>query len=143
SGNGASVMTAIEITHTTQHATAPDVSTKRVVTSKIQVLSHTGQEAVIRFGGKDVESYELGLTLSRVDGNSLQIATRVMAGSPLALVASPRLLVHDGEKASAAVDTGDVTGAFAISFTPKVLDAAQAAAAEKLKPSAVPPQRAL
>ncbi len=139
SGNGASVMTAIEITHTSQHATASDVSTKRVVTSKIRVLSHKGQEAIIRFGSEDVDPYEIGLTVSRVDGDRLELATRLSSGKPLAVIGTPHILTRDGQAAQLEVRTGDGAETFELSLTPKVLDAAQAAAAEKLKPSAVPP----
>ena len=139
SGNGASVMTAIEITHTSQHATASDVSTKRVVTSKIHVLSHKGQEAVIRFGSEDVDPYEIGLTVSRLDGDRLELATRLSSGKPLAVIGTPHILTRDGQAAQLEVRTGDGAETFELSLTPKVLDAAQAAAAEKLKPSAVPP----
>ena len=139
SADDASVMTAIDITHTTKHATAPDVSTKRVVTSQIKVLVRTGREAVVRFGNKNVEPYEIGLTVLRLDGDRLQIDTRVSAGSPLALVGSPRLVVHDGEKGSVAIDTGDAAGAFTISLTPKVVAGPAADAIDVRKPPALPP----
>jgi hypothetical protein len=58
------------------------------------------------------------------------------------VLGSPRLIVHDGEKGSLSIDTGDAAGAFSISLTPKVLDESQATAAEKLKPSVETPQRA-
>ncbi len=133
-----SVMTALDITHTTRHATAPDVSTKKVVTSQIELLVRSGRETIVRFGSKDVEPYEVGLTVSRLDGDRLQIDTRVSAGSPLALVGSPRLVVHDGEEGSVTIDTGDANGAFAILMTPKVVTAAAAAAIDARKPPALP-----
>lgn len=134
-----SVMTALDITHTTKHATAPDVSTKKVVTSQIQLLVRPGREAIVRFGSKDVEPYEIGLRVSRLDGDRLQIDTRVSAGSPLALVGSPRLVVHDGEKGSVTIDTGEANGAFSISMTPKVVAGSAADAIDAPKPPAWPP----
>jgi beta-lactamase regulating signal transducer with metallopeptidase domain len=139
SNDDASVMTTLDITHTTKHATAPDVSTKRVVTSQIRILVRTGREAVVRFGSKNVEPYEIGLTVSRLDGDRLQIDTRVSAGNPLALVGTPRLVVHDGEKGSVAIDTGETNGAFAISLTPKVVAGPAADAIDTRKPPALPP----
>ncbi len=128
--NDVSVMTALDITHTTKHATAPDVSTKKVVTSQIRILVRTGREAIVRFGNQKVEPFEIGLRVSRLDGDRLQIDTRVSAGSPLALVGSPRLVVHDGEKGSVTIDAGEANGAFAISMTPKVVAGSAADAIE-------------
>ena len=138
SGSEASVMTAIEVTHATHHATAPDASTKNVVTSQMRVLARTGQEAVIRFGSKSVEPFEIGLTVSRLDGDRVEIATRLSAGSPLAVVGSPRLVVHDGEKGTVAIDAGDAAGAFTISLTPKVVAGPAADAIDVRKPPALP-----
>ena len=54
------------------------------------------------------------------------------------MVGSPRLVVHDGEKGTVAIDAGDAAGAFTISLTPKVVAGPAADAIDVRKPPALP-----
>jgi len=141
SGNEDSVMTAVRITQTSVHRTAPDVSNKTSVETDIRVLSRMGEQALIRIGNtkSGLAPFEFGLTVSRRDGDRLQMDARLSGGTPPAVLGSPRLIVHDGEEGRLSIDTGEAAGAFTISLSPKVLDASQAAAAASLKPTAEAP----
>ena len=137
----ASVMTTLDVTQTAVRATAPDVSNKTSIETNIRLLSRMGQEARVRIGNTKwgLAPFELGLTVSRLDGGRLQIDTALSAGTPLAVLGSPRLVVRDGEKGSVSIDTGDAAGAFTISLTPKVVAASAADAIDARKPPALPP----
>ncbi len=140
SADDASVMTTLEITQTAVRKAAPDVSNKTSVETNIRLLSRMGQQARVRIGSSKswATPFEFGLTVSRLDGDRLQIDTRLSAGTPLAVLGSPRLVVHDGEKGSVAIDTGDAAGAFTIALTPKVVAASEAAALDMPKPPPLP-----
>ena len=141
STDDASVMTTLDITQTAVRATAPDISNKTAIETNVRLLSRMGQQARVRIGDTKwgLAPFELGLTVSRLDGGRLQIDTALSAGTPLAVLGSPRVVVRDGEKASVAIDTGDAAGAFAISLTPKVVAGSAADAIDTRKPPALPP----
>ena len=145
-GNGLSVMTAIDVTQTDTRTTAPNVSSKTEITSQVQVLTRAGEEAILRIGGEGsgAAPFEIGLTVTRLDGGLLDIQTHVRGGTPLAALGSPRLVVHDGEKGSVSVNAKNGSGKleFAISLTPKVV-ASPIDAAGAREPKAEGAQRAL
>ena len=141
SADEASVMTTLDITQTAVRKTAPDVTNKTSVETNIRLLARMGQQARVRIGSSKswATPFEFGLTVSRLDGDRLQIDTRLSAGTPLAVLGSPSLVVRDGEKGSVSIDTGDAAGTFTISLTPKVVAGSAADAIDAAKPPALPP----
>jgi beta-lactamase regulating signal transducer with metallopeptidase domain len=122
-GDEASVLTAIDIAQTMASTRADGVTNKLSVDSKFGMGAGLGHEAIVRIAsGEHLPPFELGLTVSRLDGDRLDVAMRLSAGTPLALLSSPRLIVREGEKAGVSVDTGDAAGRFVISLTPKLVD---------------------
>ena len=111
-----SVMTAIKFR---RDADAPIAS---------RVLTHSGEQALI---GYDLPGapFQIALTVTRLDGDRLQIDAALREGTPLVDVASPRLIARNGEETTVRMTTGghDVS----VSFEPKMLG------------SAAPAQRAL
>ena len=138
-GNTALVMTSIDVTQTAHTATAPGVSTQNVGKLRMGVVARMGEQAIIQVGArKGGEPFEVGVTVSRLGSDRLQVDARVSVGSPLALLGSPRLVLHDGEKGSVAIDTGVGAGAFTIALTPKVVAGSEAGALDMPKPPALP-----
>ncbi len=135
-----SVMTTLEITQTSARATPTDAADKVSIGTNVRLLSRMGQPARVRIDDAQsgAKPFEFGLTVSRLDGDRLQVDTRLSAGTPLAVLGSPRLIVHDGEKASVSIETGDPAGAFTISLAPKVVAGSSADAVDTRKPPSLP-----
>ena len=136
-----SVMTTLEVTHTTHRATEADVDHRTEVATRVQLLARPGEPVAIRIGDGKVEApYELGLTVSRLEGGRLQLDTRLSSGTPPRLLGSPRVVVHDGEKASLSIKDDEAAGEFAISMTPRVVATPAVPPVSNLPPPpAVPP----
>lgn len=118
-----SVLTAIDVTDTTERVGAASGNTsKSEVKSSFKVMTHLGDEAVVRIseGQKDA-TLEMGLTVSRRDADHLQLDARLSGGTPPARLGTPRVLVRDGEKAEVRVKSDDGLHEIAISFAPRVL----------------------
>jgi beta-lactamase regulating signal transducer with metallopeptidase domain len=140
-GNDQSVLTSIEMMQTAVSTPAQGVTDKSSVQSQMSVGARVGGEAIVRIsGGGHMQPFELGLRVSRLDGNRLDVAMRLSAGTPLALLSSPRLIVREGEKARVSIDTGEKAGSFVISLTPKLVDRLPNAVADKAKASSAPPR---
>ena len=122
---GGSVMTAIDVTDTTQAAAASGAG-RSVVRSKFRVLTHLGEQAVVRLaedssqGPRDA-SLEIALTVSRLEGHRLQIDARLSGGAPPATLGTPRLVVNDGERADVHISSHDGAHDVAVSFLPRVV----------------------
>jgi hypothetical protein len=71
--------------------------------------------------------FEIAYTVTRIDGDRLQIDTTLRYGEPLATLGLPLLITHDGEAARVEVTSSDGAHTFAVTFAPK-LQAAQAPA---------------
>ena len=123
-----SVLTAIELR---MDANAPIAS---------RLLTHAGEPALI---GYDLSGapFQIAYTVTRLDGDRLQIDAALRQGAPLAAIGSPRLVTHDGEAANISVRTADGAHEVAISFVPKVLATPPALPAVRAVPptSALPP----
>ena len=114
------VLTAVEI----------DVDGGTVIASKL--LTRSGQTATVRYDTDPMKKplstpLEIVYTVKRIAGDLLQIDTTLRHGDPLATLASPRLITHDGEAARVEVKSADGAHQFVVSFVPKV-QAAKAAA---------------
>ncbi len=96
-----------------------------------RLLTRDGQQARASYGDDAMKKtmaapFEIVYTVTRLDGGSLQIDTTLRQGTPLATLASPRLLTHDGQAARVEVTSADHAHTFVVTFVPKLL-AAQAA----------------
>ena len=131
----ASVMTAFEV----------QVDSKDKVTWRL--LTHTGQKAMA-LANDDVVTkalsgpIEVAYTVTKLDGDRLQIDATLRQGVPLATLASPRLITRDGEAARIEVKSADGAHAFALTMLPKLLPL-QAAAPEDAGDMRKPPLPAL
>ena len=138
-----SVTTAIDITDTTHAAAASGTSTKTVVHSSFSVTAPLGEQALVRLSEgahqdpRDA-SLEMGLTVSRLEGDRLQVDARVSGRAPPAALGTPRIVVRDGERADVLIASDDGSHEVAISLQPRVVTASTPA----LPASPAPPQRA-
>jgi beta-lactamase regulating signal transducer with metallopeptidase domain len=113
---GASVMTAIEI--------RIDAGS----THAFRLLTRSGEQAVLRYDTDGVDKgrplpFELDYTVTRLSGDRLQIDATLRQGAPLATLASPRLITHEGEAARVEARTADGSRDVAVSFVPTLLGA--------------------
>jgi len=91
-----------------------------------RLLTQPGQQAVMRFEPDAsrpglLAPVELAYTVTRLDGDRLQIDTALRQGEPLAAIGSPRLVVRDGQAATVRVTTSDGAHVVQASFVPRVL----------------------
>lgn len=114
---GAYVMTAVQV----RADGGPTWSTS----GSLHLLTRVGEPALLRLEASTVAGLaaplEIAFTASRLDADRVQIDTTLRSGSPLATLASPRLITHDGEAAHISVRTEDGAHEVAVSFKPKVL----------------------
>jgi beta-lactamase regulating signal transducer with metallopeptidase domain len=126
----ASVMTDVEI----------KVDAGTTIASKL--LTRTGQTATARYDTDAMKKamaapFEIAYAVTRLDGNRLQIDATLRYGEPLATIASPRVITHEGDAAHIEAKSRDGSHTFAVSFAPRLLAAqAPGAAVDARKPSA-------
>ena len=131
----ASVMTAVQV----KVDGGPTWSTS----ASLQLFTRAGEPALLRLDSGAVwglgAPLEIAFTASRLEADRIQIDTTLRGGSPMATLASPRLITHDGQAAAVHVKT--VEGhAMEVTFVPTIA----AAPADAPQPTAVSqPQRAL
>jgi beta-lactamase regulating signal transducer with metallopeptidase domain len=111
---GASVMTSFEV----------QIDSKDKVAWRL--LTRTGQKAMALANDDVVKKalagpIEIAYTVTRLEGDRLQIDATLRQGEPLATLASPRLVTRDGEAARVEVKSADGAHAFAVTMLPKLL----------------------
>ena len=110
----ASVMTSFEV----------QIDSKDKVAWRL--LTHTGQKAMALANEGVAKKalagpLEIAYTVTRLDGDLLQIDATLRQGEPLATLASPRLITRDGEAARVEVKSADGAHALAVTMLPKLL----------------------
>jgi len=110
----ASVMTSFEV----------QIDSKDTVAWRL--LTHTGQKAMALANDGVARKalagpLEIAYTVTRLDGDRLQIDTTLRQGEPLATLASPRLITRDGQAARVEVKSADGAHVFAVTMLPKLL----------------------
>ena len=105
--------------------TAVEVRVDAGAAMPARLLTRTGQAATLRLDADATHPLaapvEVAYTVTRLDGDRLQLDTALRQGTPLSAIGSPRLVTHDGEAASVKVRTADGAHEVAVSFVPKVL----------------------
>ena len=93
-----------------------------------RLLTQPGETATLRLDpdAKNALSapVEIAYTVTRLDGDRLQLDTALRQGSPLSAIGSQRVVTRDGEAAHIGLRTGDGAHALAVAFVPRVLVAA-------------------
>jgi hypothetical protein len=91
-----------------------------------QLLAYPGQKAMVLANDDVVKKglggpIEIAYTVTRLDGDRLQIDATLRHGDPLVTLASPRLITRSGEAARVEVKSADGAHAFAVTMLPKLL----------------------
>ena len=104
--------------------TAVDVRVDSGASLSTRLLTHAGQTATLRLDPDAAHPLappvELAYTVTRLEGDRLQLDTALRSGAPLSAMGSPRLVTHDGQAASVNVRTADGAHEVAVSFVPKL-----------------------
>jgi len=109
----ASVMTSLELQADSKDKVA------------LRMLTRTGEQAMV-LTNDDVARkalhgpVEIAYTVTKLDGDRLQIDTTLRHGEPLVTLGSPRLITRDGVPVRVEVRTADGTHALAVTMLPKL-----------------------
>ena len=110
--------------------TAVDVRVDANAAIAARLMTRPGQTATLRLDPDAKHALkapvEIAYTVTRLDGDRLQLDTTLRQGTPLSVVGSPRLVTHDGEAASVSVRVEGGAHELVVSFTPKVVTGALA-----------------
>jgi beta-lactamase regulating signal transducer with metallopeptidase domain len=113
--------------------TAVDVRVDAGAPIHVRLLTRTGEKALVR-EEPDAKNalaapLELAYTVTRLDGDRLQLDTTLRQGEPLATLGSPRVITRNGEAASIKIRSDDGAHEVAVSLLPRLVST----------PTALPP----
>ena len=136
----AAVATAVEIEF--------DKSASHPTKIASRLLTRGGEKATLRYASDAMKKemlapFEVEYTATRLDGGRLRLDTVLSYGEPLARLAAPSLITHDGEAARVEVSSADGAHAFAVTFVPSVLPAPAAPPVPPAPKTLAPPLPAL
>jgi len=123
--------------------TAVDVRVDAGAPIHVLLMTRAGETATLR-AEPDARNalaapLEIAYTVTRLQGDRLQLDTTVRQGTPLATIGSPRVVTRDGQAANVQIKSSDGAHEVALSFLPHSVSAQAAALPPLPRPPAAPP----
>lgn len=110
--------------------TAVDVQVDAGAPIHVVLLTHTGEQAIVR-EEPDAKNalaapLEIAYTVTRLDADHLRLDTTLRQGEPLAALGSPRVITRSGEPAEIRVKSDDGAHEVALRLLPRLVSATTA-----------------